>query len=81
MKRHTKIYLDHFHLTTADPVVCEVFGAIDNDIHHIESRGMCGSREKDVIENLMAVCRECHERYGDKKQHVTFLQEIHNGNL
>jgi 5-methylcytosine-specific restriction endonuclease McrA len=30
------------------------------DIHHIEPRGMGGSKTLDVIENLMALCRECH---------------------
>jgi hypothetical protein len=25
----------------------------------------------------MAVCRECHIIYGDKKQHIDFLKEKH----
>ena len=30
------------------------------DIHHIQGRGMGGSKEQDFIENLMGLCRECH---------------------
>ena len=30
------------------------------DVHHIQSRGMGGSKEKDFIENLVGLCRECH---------------------
>lgn len=76
MKKHTEIYLKHFRLTVADFVPCEVCGRTAVDIHHIEARGMGGS-EKDLIENLMAVCRTRHVEYGDKKQHMEFLKETH----
>ena len=49
-----------------------------NDIHHIHARGMGGTKQADNIENLMALCRNCHIEYGDKKQHIDFLVEIHN---
>lgn len=29
----------------------------------------------------MAICRICHTKYGDKKQFVDFLQDIHNKKL
>jgi 5-methylcytosine-specific restriction endonuclease McrA len=38
---------------------------------------MGGCKNKDTIENLMAVCRECHLKYGDKKEHMDFLKEKH----
>jgi 5-methylcytosine-specific restriction endonuclease McrA len=38
---------------------------------------MGGSKQKDYIENLQALCRECHLKYGDKKQYKEFLEEIH----
>ena len=38
---------------------------------------MGGSKFKDIIENLMALCRECHITYGDKKQYKEYLKEIH----
>jgi hypothetical protein len=78
MKKHTKIYLDYFGYTTADFIPCEVCGAKAVDINHIECRGMGGSKEKDYIENLQALCRICHIKMGDKKQWKEFLQETHN---
>lgn len=81
MKKHTKIYLDHFGYTTADRILCEVCGREANAIHHIHCRGMGGSKTKDYIENLMACCQDCHEQYGDKTQYFDFLQTIHNKHL
>jgi 5-methylcytosine-specific restriction endonuclease McrA len=38
--------------------MCEQDRAVD--IHHLERRGMGSSKNKDFIENLMGMCRECH---------------------
>lgn len=75
MRKHTKVYVDHFGWSDFYP--CEVCGARAVDIHHIHPRGMGGSKTKDVIENLMALCRSCHLEYGDKKQYVEFLEGHH----
>jgi 5-methylcytosine-specific restriction endonuclease McrA len=60
MKNHTKVYLKGMGYTDTDFISCEVCGRAGKDIHHIEPRGMGGSNTRDVIENLMALCRECH---------------------
>ena len=60
-----------------DWIPCEVCNKQAVDIHHIEARGMGGSNERDTIENLMALCRDCHVRYGGVKHHKQWLQEIH----
>lgn len=78
MRKHTKIYFDYFGYEKEDFVSCEVCGRRACDTHHIDCRGMGGSKEKDVIENLMAVCRECHIKYGDKKEYMDFLKEKHH---
>lgn len=77
MKKHTKIYLDFFKYDTSDFVPCEVCKDKAVDIHHIEARGMGGSKEADTIDNLMALCRICHILYGDKKNYKDFLKSIH----
>ena len=77
MQRHTKLYLKHFGYDISDFVPCEVCGSRAIDIHHIESRGMGGTKKQDTIDNLMALCRECHIEYGDKKQHKFRLHICH----
>ncbi len=77
MKKHTKIYLNYFGYDTTDFIPCEVCGSQAVDIHHIECRGMGGTKTKDIIENLMALCRKHHIEYGDKKQHMDFLIITH----
>jgi hypothetical protein len=77
MKKHTKIYFDYFGYGLDSFIPCEVCGSRASDIHHIDCRGMGGSKNKDTIENLMAVCRKCHIEYGDKKEHMDLLKGIH----
>lgn len=81
MKSHVKLYLSFFGYDTSDFIPCEVCGYKAVDIHHIECRGMGGSKEVDKIENLQALCRECHVKYGDKKDFKEFLKDIHNSKL
>ena len=77
MKNHTKVYLKAMGYDTTDFIPCEICGAKAVDIHHIEARGMGGSKQADIIENLMAVCRQCHNTYGDLKDYKEMLKEIH----
>ena len=78
MQKHTKIYFEFFGIDMGTYFVpCEICGKKATEIHHIQCRGMGGSKSKDNIENLMALDRECHEKYGDKKQYLKYLQNIH----
>jgi 5-methylcytosine-specific restriction endonuclease McrA len=77
MKKHTKVYLQGMGYDTTDFIPCEVCQAKAVDIHHIDARGIGGSKQADIIENLMALCRKCHVEYGDKTQHKEMLKEIH----
>ena len=77
MKKHTKIYFDFFGFDESDFISCEICGNKANDIHHIEARGMGGSKTKDFIENLQAVCRKCHDSYGDKTEFKELLKRVH----
>jgi hypothetical protein len=80
MQPHTKIYMRFMGYDTSDFIPCEVCGDRATDTHHIEARGMGGDPKgkKDVIENLMALCRSCHEKYGDIKEFKPYLTKIHN---
>ena len=70
-------YFNHFGYDISDFIPCEVCGKTAVDIHHIEARGIGGSKDADNIENLMALCREDHLKYGDKKQYKEFLKDKH----
>lgn len=81
MQKHTRIYLRFFGYDTTDFIPCEICDAQANDIHHIKARGRGGSKLKDFIENLMALCRICHEKYGDKVQYKIFLTDLHENKI
>jgi hypothetical protein len=63
MKKHIRIYLEFFGYGIDDFIPCEVKGCNKRavDIHHIDRRGMGGSKEKDYIENLVGLCRKHHD--------------------
>lgn len=69
--------MDALGYDLCDFVPCEISGKKANDIHHIDCRGMGGSKNQDRIEELQAITRELHEFYGDKKQHKAFLYKKH----
>jgi hypothetical protein len=77
MKKHVKTYLDYFGYDQSSWIPCEMCGQTAVDINHIDARGMGGSKLKDNIENLMAMCRKCHMELGDKKEHKVMLKVVH----
>lgn len=68
-----------FGYTIADFIPCEIRGCGKRavDTHHIKARSIAKALFDD-IKNLMALCREHHTQYGDKKQHRQFLIDTHN---
>ncbi len=81
MKSYTKLYMRYFNYKIVEDIFCEICTAPAKDLHHIRRRGMGGSKSADAIENLMALCRFCHEKFGDKKQYLEYLQTIHQQKL
>jgi 5-methylcytosine-specific restriction endonuclease McrA len=78
MKKHTKVYLKGMGYDIHDFIPCEVCQSKAVDIHHITPRGMGGSKHRDTLDNLMALCRMCHAiaDFGvDLPQ--AYLREIH----
>ena len=62
MRNHTKVYMQFFDYGEQDLILCEMeCGSRAVDIHHLTKQSKFGSKkEKDYIENTMALCRECH---------------------
>ena len=60
MKPYIRIYLASRGLSQTDFIGCEVCGLVASDIHHIQPRGMGGSKLRDTPDNLIALCRPCH---------------------
>lgn len=60
MKKHVKTYMRHHGYAEQDFIPCEVCGAQAVDVHHIDPKGMGGSKERDGIGNLIGLCRVCH---------------------
>jgi hypothetical protein len=77
MTRHCKVYMKYFDYKMDEFIPCECCGRKANDIHHISGRG----KNKDVIENLMALCRKCHERIHQSEMTRSSVQYIHNNFL
>ena len=54
--------MKYFGYIKDDYIPCTTCGSRAVDIHHIDARGMGGSKHKDFIENLAALCRQCHNK-------------------
>ncbi len=75
MKKHVKNYLKATGLQ-GEIILCEVCGQVAVDIHHIIFKGQGGS---DEYENLIALCRVCHEKahgLGSEKYTQEYLKKF-----
>lgn len=79
MKKHVKIYTNFFGYGMDDFIPCEVQGCADRavDVHHIDRRGMGGSKSKDFIENLVGLCRKHHELAEANPNFNEIVREMH----
>ena len=71
MKNNTDIYRKFWwdELTLSQTEQCAVCSQWGADIHHIDNRGAGGSKCKDYIENLICLCRKCHDKCHKDKQY------------
>ena len=74
MQKHTKIYMQFFGYGEQDIILCERCHRQATDIHHIIYRSQGGG---DNIENLIALCRICHEQAHQEKLKPVELNYIH----
>ena len=73
MKHHTSVYMRYFGYQIAEDAICEVCFNRCVDIHHVFGRG----KGKDVIENLIGLCRQCHIDAHNEKITKDQLNKIH----
>jgi len=80
MQKHIKNYLSFFKPHDDQNIPCEVCKNRAVDIHHIIPRSKFGKKMKDQqdkVENLIALCRICHDMAHDEKFSKEYLQSIH----
>ena len=78
MKKHVKVYHDYFGYYYGEFIACENCSAKSVDIHHLTFKSELG---KDVIENLMALCRDCHTKAHESKEFNEQLKVIHEDHI
>jgi len=83
MKPHTKIYFKHYNIGyypdgSHDFIKCEVCGNKSVDIHHIYGRT---GPQSDDIDNLIALCRKCHNDAHSGELSKGDLNVTHRSNL
>ena len=74
MQKYIKVYLDYFGYGEQDVIPCELGCGVSVDVHHIWGRG----KGKDVIENLMGLCRDKHTDAHLSKISKAKLQKVHD---
>ena len=67
MKQYIKNYVTHHNIGEQDILLCKLDGSLAADIHHIKYKSRGGS---DEVDNLIALCRSCHN-----KAHANILTE------
>jgi 5-methylcytosine-specific restriction endonuclease McrA len=79
MVNHKKVYIDFFKYTSADFVPCTMCLKEATDIHHIDPRMMGGVKDNrlDTIENLVALCRKCHNKAEDDDEFNEIVRRKH----
>jgi 5-methylcytosine-specific restriction endonuclease McrA len=75
MKKHVKVYHDYFDYYYGQFIACENCTKKAVDIHHLTFKSQLG---KDEIDNLMALCRDCHNKAHDSKDFNEQLKQKHN---
>jgi 5-methylcytosine-specific restriction endonuclease McrA len=77
MQKHVKNYLKFFNIGLQDRVLCEFCGTGCNgiELHHIIYRSHGGS---DEVGNIIALCRDCHNKAHNNEISKNELQVIHN---
>ena len=83
MKKHIDVYRNFWwdELTLGQTEQCAMCSEWGADVHHLKNRQSGGSKCKDYIENLICLCRTCHDKCHSNKDYnmkarVLNLREI-----
>lgn len=81
MQNHCKVYHKHYNIAPGEFINCEACNSMPAvDLHHIIPRSKFGSKnkhEQDKIENIIALCRQCHDLAHAEKISKEYLQQMH----
>ena len=80
MKSYTKVYMKYFGYDVSDFIPCESCGAKAVDIHHLEPKSIAKAKVN-LIDNLCAVCRPCHDLAGKNRGFNESLKLKHRKNI
>ena len=83
MQRHTKLYFDAHNIDYDeqtgwhDFIACKVCGMTAQDLHHIEKR-IKGVKRLDEPDNIIPLCRSCHDKAHAGVLTKNFLKQCNN---
>lgn len=76
MKSYVKLFLE-YHNLQGERIICWSCDKSEAvDVHHIQNKGIGGSKLLDKIENLIPLCRICHEAAHNEKLSKDILFKI-----
>lgn len=83
MKKHIDVYRQFWwdELTLGQTEQCVMCGEWGADIHHLKNRQAGGSKCRDTIENLICLCRSCHNRCHSDKEYNMKARVINLRNI
>lgn len=76
MSKHKETYFKFYGLSEGDYIQCGVCQQPAVDVHAIQRAGMGGDENMNRVENLIPLCRQHHEKLGDRKEYKAMLYKI-----
>jgi 5-methylcytosine-specific restriction endonuclease McrA len=72
--------MKYFGYDESDFIPCEFCGKKAVDIHHLEPRSIAKAKVN-LIDNLMTLCRGCHDAAGKSVEFNNHLKVVHRKKL
>ena len=72
--KYKQLYFNHYGYVKDNTILCEVCNDVAVDVHHIKYKARGGT---DEIENLIALCRNCHNKAHNEELTEKQLFRIH----